>query len=59
MNSNGRRSFLKQAATLAGAFSCNSLFHQAHAAEFAAAGARVAHLSPDIAAQDEDYWSVI
>ena len=39
MNSNGRRSFLKQAATLAGAFSVNSLFHQAHAAEFAGAGA--------------------
>jgi hypothetical protein len=30
MNSNGRRAFLKQAATLAGAFSANSLFHQAH-----------------------------
>src|SRR5580700_429184 len=59
MNSNGRRSFLKQAATLAGAFSCNSLFHQAHAAEFAGAAGRVAHLSPEIAAQDEDYWSVI
>ena len=59
MNSNGRRSFLKQAATLAGAFSVNSLFHQAHAAEFAGAGARVAHLSPEMAAQDEDYWSVI
>jgi len=29
---NNRRSFLKMA-TLAGAFSTNSLFHQAHAAE--------------------------
>ena len=59
MEINGRRSFLKQAATLAGAFSCNNLFQQAHAAEFATAGARIADLSPDVAAQDEDYWSVI
>lgn len=56
---NGRRNFLKQAATLAGAFSVNSLFHQAHAAEWRAASARVANLHPDFAAQDEDYWSVI
>src|ERR1700744_1745298 len=54
-----RRSFLRQAATLAGAFSTNSLFNQAHAAEFLAASARIAHLSPEMAAQDEDYWSVI
>ena len=53
-----RRTFLKQAATLAGAFSVNSLFHQAHAAEFNAASRAVAHLAPE-AAQDEDYWSVI
>ncbi len=59
MDFNGRRSFLKQAATLAGAFSVNSLFQQAHAAEFGAAGARIAHLSAEVAAQDEDYWSVI
>jgi len=59
MNLNGRRSFLKQAATLAGAFSVNSLFQEAHAAEFASAGARIAHLSPELAAQDEDYWSMI
>ena len=59
MNLHGRRTFLKQAATLAGAFSVNSLFHQAHAAEWAAASARIAPLSPELAAQDEDYWSVI
>ena len=59
MSSYGRRTFLKQAATVAGAFSANSFFHQAHAAEWAAASARIAHLSPDVAAQDEDYWSVI
>lgn len=56
---NNRRSFLKQAATLAGAFSANSLFEQAHAAEFLRAGARIAGMSAEVAAQDEDYWSVI
>lgn len=44
---------------MTGAFSVNSLFQQAHAAEWAAAGARIAHLSPVLAAQDEDYWSTI
>jgi selenocysteine lyase/cysteine desulfurase len=59
MHPNGRRSFLKQAATLAGAFSVNSLFHQAHAADWAAASGKVCHLSAELAAQNEDYWSVI
>jgi len=59
MDTSGRRTFLKQAATLAGAFSVNSLFHQAHAADFASASSRIAHLNPDLAAQNEDYWSVI
>src|ERR1700761_8440377 len=59
MHTNGRRSFLKQAATLAGAFSADSLFHQAHAAEWLAPSARIAHLSPELVAQNEDYWSVI
>src|ERR1700739_3189016 len=59
MESNGRRSFLKQAATLAGAFSVNSLFQQAHASAFASANAGIAHLSPEAAAENEDYWSVI
>jgi hypothetical protein len=54
-----RRSFLRQTATLAGAFSANSLFHQAHAADFHAAGARIAGLNALEAAQDEDYWAVI
>jgi hypothetical protein len=31
---NDRRTFLKQAAVLAGAFSSNSLFAEAHAADF-------------------------
>jgi selenocysteine lyase/cysteine desulfurase len=59
MTSNGRRTFLKQAAALAGAFSASSLFEQAHGAEWRAASARAAHLHPELAAQDEDYWSVI
>ena len=57
--SSDRRSFLRQAATLAGAFSANSLFEQAHAAEFHAAAARIAGLNALEAAQDEDYWAVI
>jgi selenocysteine lyase/cysteine desulfurase len=56
---NDRRSFLRSAATLAGAFSADSLFHQAHAADFHAAAARIAGLNPFEAAQDEDYWAVI
>jgi selenocysteine lyase/cysteine desulfurase len=54
-----RRTFLKQAATLAGAFSVNSQFQQMHAAEWNAASARVAGLHAALAAQDEEYWSVI
>jgi len=59
MTMNGRRTFLKQAATLAGAFSASSLFNQAHADEWHNASSSIAHLSPEIAAQNEDYWSVI
>ena len=59
MDPNSRRSFLKQAAMLGGAFSANSLFQQAHAAEFSRAGTGIAGLSPAQVAQDEDYWSVI
>ena len=56
---NDRRVFLKQAATLAGAFSVNSLFNQAHAADWEKASQKINHLSPAQAALDEDYWSVI
>ena len=55
----GRRNFLKQAAALAGAFSSNSLFHQAHAEEWKAASNAIDSLSPAEAAQNEDYWAVI
>ena len=54
-----RRIFLRQAATLAGAFSANSLFHQAHAASWQAASRHISHLNADEVAQNEDFWSVI
>jgi selenocysteine lyase/cysteine desulfurase len=53
-----RRSFLKLSA-LAGAFSTNSLFSQAHAEEWQAAARAVSHLDGKEVAQNEDYWSVI
>ena len=55
---NDRRSFLKMA-TLAGAFSTNSLFHQAYAADWHAAARSVGHLDEGAVAQNEDFWSVI
>lgn len=54
-----RRAFLKRTAMLAGAFSANSLFRQAHAADFDAAAHAVKNLAPAEVAQNEDYWSVI
>jgi len=53
-----RRSFLKLGA-LAGAFSSNSLFQQAHAEAWKSASARIGDTAPSDAAQNEDYWSVI
>src|SRR6202453_1504352 len=55
---NNRRSFLKMAA-LTGAFSPNSLFHQAHAAEWHAASRSVGHLDEEAVSQNEDFWRVI
>ena len=55
----GRRTFLRNAATLAGAFSVNSLFHQAHAADLQAAANSIANLNALEAAQNEDFWAVI
>lgn len=54
-----RRSFLRSGAAFAGAFSINSLFHQLHAEEFAAAAKAIDGRDPATAAQDEDFWSVI
>jgi len=59
MNLHGRRTFLKQAAALAGAFSVNSLFHEAHAAEFGEAARGVSGLGAGEVAQNEDFWGVI
>ena len=54
-----RRTFLKQAATLAGAFSAASLFNQLHAEEWRRASKKIDHLDAGQVAMDEDYWSVI
>jgi selenocysteine lyase/cysteine desulfurase len=59
MMPNDRRIFLKQAATLAGAFSVNSLFNQAHASDWQKASQKVKHLNDKQIAEDEDYWTVI
>jgi len=59
MMSSDRRTFLRQAASLAGAFSASSLFSQAHAADFNAAARAVVHLGPAEVAQNEDFWAVI
>src|ERR1700744_2181890 len=53
-----RRSFLKLPA-LAGAFSSNSLFRQAHAADWKPASDTLGHMDSGEVAQNEDYWSVI
>ena len=56
---NNRRVFIKQAAALTGAFSATSLFNMAHAEEWLSAEKKISHLTPQQAAEDEDYWSVI
>src|ERR1700744_2539363 len=57
--STDRRIFLKQAATLAGAFSAASLFNQLHAEEWKRASKKIDLLDAAQAATDEDYWSII
>lgn len=56
---NQRRDFIQRIGLLAGAFSANSLFQQVHAAEWESEQKRVAGLSPEQTATDEDYWTVI
>jgi selenocysteine lyase/cysteine desulfurase len=56
---NNRRSFIKQAAVLTGAFSATSLFNQAHAEVWKSAENKVAHLTPQQVAIDEDFWAEI
>ena len=54
-----RRNFLQKASLLTGAFSMNSLFNQLHAADFENANQKVALLSSEEIARDEDYWTTI
>ncbi len=54
-----RRSFLQKAGILAGAFSLNSLYNQLYAADIESANKKISSLSPEEAATDEDYWTVI
>jgi selenocysteine lyase/cysteine desulfurase len=54
-----RRNFIQHLGLMAGAFSANSLFNQAHAAEFEHMNLQKKMLSPKEVAMDEDYWSVI
>ncbi|MFA6085702.1 aminotransferase class V-fold PLP-dependent enzyme [Mucilaginibacter sp.] len=59
MSLNNRRLFIKQAASLAGAFSAANMFNYAHAEEWSRALKGKAHLSAAQLAQDEDFWTVI
>jgi selenocysteine lyase/cysteine desulfurase len=54
-----RRNFVKQIGLMAGAFSANSLFNQAHAAEFEHINLLKKDVSAKDLAMDEDYWSII
>jgi selenocysteine lyase/cysteine desulfurase len=54
-----RRSFLKKASALVGAFSVNSLFNQVHAAEWNAVTDRYLRVAPEDMASNEDYWHII
>jgi len=54
-----RRNFVKQLGLMAGAFSANSLFNQAHAAQFEHINLLKQDVSAKDLAMDEDYWSII
>jgi selenocysteine lyase/cysteine desulfurase len=54
-----RRNFVKQLGLMAGAFSANSLYNQAHAAEFEHQNLIKKDMSAKDLAMDEDYWSII
>ena len=54
-----RRNFVKQLGLMAGAFSANSLFNQAHAAQLEHINLLKQDLSAKDLAMDEDYWSII
>ena len=54
-----RRKFIQQLTATAGAFSAGSLFNNLFAKDFNAATLKINGLSPQQAAGEEDYWSVI
>jgi selenocysteine lyase/cysteine desulfurase len=54
-----RRTFLKQVGLLTSAFSTNSLFQQAYAADFERAQQLIAGFTPEQAAEEEDFWALI
>lgn len=54
-----RRSFIQKAGMLASAFSLNSLYNQLYAADIESANKKISSLTPEAAATDEDYWTVI
>ncbi len=54
-----RRNFIQHLGLTVGAFSANSLFNQAHAAEFQHINLQKKAISPKELAMDEDYWSVV
>ncbi|WP_209329308.1 aminotransferase class V-fold PLP-dependent enzyme [Lunatimonas salinarum] len=58
-NSENRRSFVKKALALTGAFSATNLFDQLHAEEWRDMDAFCQGLSPVELAENEDYWSHI
>ena len=54
-----RRNFLQKAGLLAGAFSFNSLYNELYASDIELANKKITSLTPEQAAADEDYWTVI
>lgn len=50
-----RRDFLYKTGLLVGAFSAKSLFARSCAPNFEAAAGRILHLTPEEAAENEDY----
>ncbi|HAK11984.1 MAG TPA: aminotransferase [Chitinophagaceae bacterium] len=54
-----RRTFLKQVGLLTSAFSANSLFQQAYAADIERAQQQIAGFTPEQAAAEEDFWALI
>jgi len=59
MTTTNRRTFLRNTAVLAGAFTSGSLFQQAHAEDFRAAARSVIGKPEDGVSANEDFWSVI